>query len=97
MNLDMTPASRATDNANSHAAGESMVAAAATHRGLIWQALHRCGPMGRYEIAQMTGLEPVAVARRLAELVEQGLCRRLKTKQETTPSGRQGSVWEVCA
>lgn len=97
MNLDTTPASRRTDPGNSQAAAASMVMAAATHRSLIWTALRRCGPMGRYEIAEMTGLEPVAVARRLAELVGQGLCRRLKTRQEMTPSGRQGSVWETTA
>jgi predicted ArsR family transcriptional regulator len=97
MNLDTMPASRRTDPGNSHAAAASMVATASTHRSLIWAALHRCGPMGRYEIAEVTGLDPVAVARRLAELVAQGLCRRSKARQETTPSGRMGSVWEAAA
>jgi predicted ArsR family transcriptional regulator len=93
----MTPASRNTDPANSHAAAASMIVAAASHRALIWTALDRCGPMGRYEIAEMTGLDPVACARRLAELVHRGLCRRVAARQETTPSGRVGSVWEVVA
>lgn len=97
MNLHTTPASRRTDTANSRAAGESMVMAAATHRSTIWNALHRCGPMGRYELAEVTGLDPVAIARRLAELVAQGLCRRSKTLHEVTPTGRQGSVWETTA
>jgi predicted ArsR family transcriptional regulator len=97
MSLEMIPASRSTDPHTSHAAGQSMTMAAATHRSLIRQALHNCGPMGRYELAEVTGLDPVAVARRLAELVGQGLCRRSDTKHETTPSGRQGSVWEATA
>lgn len=97
MNLHTTPAARRTDTAHSHAAAESMVMAAATHRSLIWQALHSAGPMGRYELAEVTGLDPVAIARRLAELVAQGLCRRLKTRHEVTPTGRQGSVWETTA
>jgi predicted ArsR family transcriptional regulator len=97
MTLHAIPASRRTDTGNSHAAAASMVMTAATHRSLIWNALHRCGPMGRYELAEVTGLEPVAIARRLAELVGQGLCRRSKTRHETTPSGRQGSVWETTA
>jgi predicted ArsR family transcriptional regulator len=97
MNLDTIPASRRTDPGNSHAAAASMVATASTHRSLIWAALNRCGPMGRFEIAEVTGLDPVAVARRLAELVAQGLCRRSKTRQEMTPSGRMGSVWKVTA
>jgi predicted ArsR family transcriptional regulator len=97
MNLDTIPASRRTDPGNSHAAGQSMVMAAASHRSLIWSALKHAGPMGRFEIAEVTGLDPTAVARRLAELVGQGLCRRSKTKHETTPSGRQGSVWETTA
>jgi predicted ArsR family transcriptional regulator len=97
MNLHTIPASRRTDPHTSHAAGRSMTMAAATHRSLIWNALKHAGPMGRYELAEVTGLDPVAVARRLAELVGQGLCRRSETKHETTPSGRQGSVWETTA
>lgn len=97
MNLHAIPASRRTDPGTSHAAGQSMVMAAATHRSQIWKALHRCGPMGCYEIADITGLMPVAVARRMAELVGQGLCRRVKDRHEVTPSGRNGSVWETTA
>ena len=97
MNLHTIPASRGTDPGNSHAAAASMVMAAASHRTLIWNALKHAGPMGRYELAEVTGLDPTAVARRLAELVGQGLCRRSKTRHEVTPSGRQGGVWETTA
>jgi predicted ArsR family transcriptional regulator len=97
MSLERIPASRSTDPHTSHAAGQSMTTAAATHRSLIWNALKHAGPMGCYELAEVTGLDPVAIARRLAELVGQGLCRRSETKHETTPSGRQGSVWETTA
>jgi len=93
MNLDITPASRTTDRDTSWAAGDSMGRAAATHRALIWAALKRCGPMGRYEIARETGLDPVACARRLAEMVGQGVCHVVPDRYETTPSGRAGSVW----
>jgi hypothetical protein len=45
-------------------------------------------------IAVLQGRDVIAI-RRLSELVGQGLCRRLETRQEMTPSGRMGSVWET--
>jgi len=93
MNEGFTPASRRTDRDTSWAAASSMIAAASTQRESISTALRLYGPMGRYEIAGITGLDPVACARRLAELVAQGICRVAPDRHETTPSGRTGSVW----
>jgi predicted ArsR family transcriptional regulator len=91
------PAARGGDPQNSHAAASQAIAFAASHRAMIWHRLHEHGPQGRYAIARATGLEPVAVARRLAELVAQGLCRRVPGVCEITPTGRAGSVWEATA
>ena len=93
MNLDITPASRTTDRDTSWAAAASMIAAAGTQREAISTALKLYGPMGRYQIAGITGLDPVACARRLAELVANGTCHVMPDRYETTPSGRAGSVW----
>jgi hypothetical protein len=97
MNTDTIPRSRRTDALTSREAAQSMVMVAATHRALIWNALRTAGPAGRFEIAELTGLDPVQVARRVAELVSQGLLRRVPRRTETTPSGRTGGVWEVTA
>jgi predicted ArsR family transcriptional regulator len=51
--------------------------------------------MGRFALAEATGLDPVAVGRRMSELVRQGLVEVVEDYYETTPSGRQGSVWRV--
>ena len=91
------PAARGTDPQNSRAAAAQAAAFAASHRSLIWHRLHNHGPQGRYAIARATGLDPVAVARRLAELTAHGLCRRVKGVCEITPTGRAGSVWEATA
>ncbi len=96
MNLDITPASRTTDRDTSWDAAASMTEASSTQRQAIHAALFFRGPMGRYEIARVTGLDPVACARRLAELVRQGVCHVVPDRREITPSGRTGSVW-ACA
>ena len=97
MNLEPVPRSRRTDARTSKEAGQSMAMAAATHRSLIWNAVRVAGPSGRFEISELTGLDPYQVARRVAELVEQGLLRRVPRRVEITPSGREGGVWEVTA
>jgi len=93
MSLNITPASRTTDRDTSWAAAASMILEASTQRESIATALRLYGPMGRYEIARVTGLDPVACARRLSDLVERGICRVAPDRHETTPSGRTGSVW----
>jgi len=97
MNMQPTPRSRRTDAGTSREAAQSMVMVAASHRALIWNALRTAGPAGRFEISELTGLDPVQVARRVAELVHQGLVRRVPRRTELTPSGRRGGVWEVTA
>lgn len=91
------PRARRGDHQNSKDAADSAVMFAASHRALIWQRLHQHGPQGRYAIASATGLDPVVVARRLAELVAQGLCERVEGVSELTPTGRAGGVWRATA
>lgn len=91
------PMARSTDRQNSHAAAGQAVMLAARHRSLIWNALREHGPLGRFNIARHTGLDPIAVARRLPELVRHGLARVKDDEIEITPSGRTGSVWEATA
>lgn len=65
MNTDTMARSRRTDALTSREAAQSMVMVAATHRALIWNALRTAGPAGRFEISELTGLDPVQVARRV--------------------------------
>jgi len=90
-----TPASRSTDRHTSREAALQAVNLAVRHRALIWHALRKRGRMGRFALAEATGLDPVAVGRRMSELVRQGLVEVVEDYYETTPSGRQGSVWRV--
>ncbi len=65
-----TPRSRRHDPETSHIAGELIKAsgALASHQNTIRAAIHRKPGMTYREIADMTGMEPVAVGRRLKEL-----------------------------
>jgi DNA-binding HxlR family transcriptional regulator len=72
---------------------ESDTVTAAEQRAMIWRRLHEYGPSGRYGISRATGIGPYIVSRRLAELVAQGLVRRVAGVCDL----RGGSVWEVTA
>ena len=95
MALDWTaPRARASDPDTSQAAGEGAREFAARHAAKIYSALIESGPMNYCEIARATGLERHAVNRRLPEMREQGLVRRMGVR---TPgdSGRMCHVYEA--
>lgn len=66
------PRARARDPVTSKLAA-AQVASAHGHFALIRDALLRYGPAGKDRIAQLTGLEPAQVARRLPEMRQMGL------------------------
>ena len=82
---------RSTDLPTSHAAAASAVRFARDHEARILAALVR--PMTCYEIAEATGLDHVAVARRMRKLVDDA---KVSASDETRagPTGRQCTVWE---
>lgn len=90
--LDFAKRARAGDPLTSHLAAEQASAFAAAHQAKILGALLTQGPGTIYDIAERTGLDSVAVARRMAEL------EALKTARPTGltkagPTGRQCRVW----
>lgn len=98
--MDMLPnawpgLARATDNANAHEAARAASAFVSHHQLAIVRALFEHGPMGRFALARVTGLDAVAIARRMPELVRDGRARVVPEARERTPSGRTGSVWEA--
>lgn len=86
------PGARRTDPATSHAAAEAAAELALRHHGLVLAAL-RQGAAGKDAIARSTGLDGVAVARRLPELQRMGLVR-LTGRTVASASGRQEREWE---
>lgn len=67
----------------------------AHHEHLIVNALHYMGERGgtKDEIAEVCGIDSVAVARRMAKLRDEGRVAEEGTR--TLASGRQGTVWRM--
>lgn len=87
------PLARGDDPKTSKLAAASMVEGALKHRALIVDALgYPSKPLTYCEIAERTGLDPVAVNRRLASMRREGLVRRLDETRET-PSGRLAHLY----
>jgi hypothetical protein len=88
----VAPRARTSDPATSHAAAKSMLGNPLTcQRAAIMGVLWR--PMTIYEIAKLTGLDHVQVARRMPELEEGGHAN--PTGQEKQgPNGRMCRLWE---
>ena len=86
-----TPRARNTDPDTSHYTAERAGSLAAQHYDAIKRAL-ATGPGTIYQLADITGLSHVQVARRLPELEKFGLA---ETTGETrsSPSGRPCRVW----
>lgn len=92
--LDLViPGVRRSDPTTSRDAANSMLEGAAAHRAKILAVLSDGKPRTYVEIADAAGLDPIAVARRLAELHRLGAIRRL-TGTHLTPSGRAARLWE---
>ena len=85
---------RATDPVTSHQAAEQ-VTTTSKHFQAIHLALIEHGPMGKDQIAQKTGLDPNAVARRLPELSRLALVE-LTGKTVTSKAGRKEREWKAC-
>ncbi len=94
LQIDLMPAARRTDPATSHEAAALAVGLATRHRTLILGALGLHGAMGKTRIAKVTGLDDVAVARRLPELERIGMVEPTGGR-ETSASGRPERVWGV--
>jgi predicted ArsR family transcriptional regulator len=84
---------RTTDPVTSHQAADQ-VTTASKHFQIIHLALIEHGPMGKDMIAQKTGLDPNAVARRLPELQKVALVE-LTGNTVTSKAGRKEREWKA--
>ena len=64
------------------------------HYQIILECLKTHGPLGKDGIAQLTGLESVAISRRLPELQTMGLVK-LTGKTTKSAKGRNEREWTV--
>lgn len=87
------PRARASDPLTSHVAAASALPLAKHHAALIIAALAK-GPGTIYALAERSGLDHVAVARRMKELERQSLVR-LTGETAPSPSGRPCGVWDL--
>jgi len=85
---------RADDPDTSKAAALAAAEFAGDHRAKILGSLMTQGPATIYELAARTGLDHVAVARRLPELEERGVARPTDATRKG-PTGRACRVWEA--
>lgn len=85
------PLARRSDPQTSHAAAQSARKFVFDHHTAILGALWR--PMTCWDLAKLTALDHVAVARRMGELRDQG---KVRDTGETAPgpNGRQCTLWE---
>ena len=88
------PRARQTDPSTSHKAGRRASGFAAPHRALILASLMYHGEADIYEIAFRTGLDHVAVARRMPELRRIGLAEPTG-KYALTPTGCRARMWRA--
>lgn len=94
LTIDDVPLARRSDPATSHAAAEASAEFRGEHQTKIIEALRWYGPMGKTGIAKTSGLDHIAVARRLPELQRKGLA---KPTGRTVPStsGREEREWSI--
>lgn len=93
--FDFTLARR-SDPTTSKAAATAAQSFAQGHCRLILESLTTHGPQTKDELAAHTGLDSVAVARRMAQLREQLLVRDSGITRPTA-TGRAATVWELRA
>lgn len=85
---------RSTDPETSHLAAAAARELARQHSTLILMCLNRHGPLGKDGISRHTGIDGVAVCRRLPELERDGLARPTGNNV-TSDSGRLEREWAV--
>ena len=75
--LDL-PLARRSDPVTSHDAARGTISFKARHEARIYSAIYHAGEYGATyrQVADATGMEPVAVARRLAGMERRGLIKR---------------------
>lgn len=88
---EATPRALKTDPCTSHKAAERTTEFRGKHEAEIFNAICESGPLGANfkEIAQMTGMEPVAVARRLSAMGERKLIERRTAEGASRPDDFQ--------
>lgn len=91
---DLFARARADDPDTSKAAALAAAEFAGDHRAKILGSLLTQGEGTCYEIAARTGLDHVAVARRLPELEERGVAKPTDATRKG-PTGRSCRVWEA--
>ena len=85
---------RTEDQKTSKAAAHQAAGFADSHCQKIHAALVSCGPMGKTRIAKATGIDHVAVARRLADLQTKVLAMPTGDT-ESSATGRQERIWRA--
>jgi predicted ArsR family transcriptional regulator len=100
----IVPGARRSDPHTSHNAAESMEQGASQHRAAILACLRLYKEQTIYEIGARLGLTHVQVARRTAELCEEGKIQRIVTGRyhgkdlfwtRKGPTGRPCAVWQI--
>ena len=93
--FDAQIAAKSVDPITSHRAAEQAEGLAARHHKLILRYLDGVFPMAAHykQIAEGTGLDPVAVARRMTELERGGYVERFGTGP--IGNGRVGTLWRI--
>lgn len=94
--LDNHPRARSDDPITSHMAADDAKELAKRHANAILLCLTNAGPLGKDGIAKHTGINGVAVARRLPELERNGFARPTG-KHVTSNTGRQEREWASTA
>ena len=90
--FDLFKRARSTDPVTSFEAAEQVKPE--KHFQIILECLRKYGPLGKDGISQLTGLESVAISRRLPELQTMGLVK-LTGKTIKSSKGRNEREWSV--
>lgn len=90
--FDFGKRARTTDVSTSHQAAERVRDFGEVHHAVILAALTARGPATIHEISARTGIDAVAVARRMSELLELERVHRTGATRPS-PTGRPCAVW----
>ena len=88
------PRSRRTDPRTSHLTAQAIGPVLPSHHQRILETLRECQPATYTEIASRSGMQPVAVGRRLAGMVRLELIVQLKETRDT-PSGHPAFLYAL--